>query len=336
MSISEHFKDLSFKQPEWFWLLLALLPLVLLRNKLGTRNSITFSSLSILGTLGHKPRRLAGALATTFLALSVLFAVIALARPRTKTTYSERNASGVDIIIAMDVSTSMKIDDFIINGRKTPRDYASREVVKSFIKNRPNDRIGIIPFAGQPYMESPITLEHPWLLTKIDNVRPRNELSQGTAIGSAIAASAVRLDRRSDTKSRLIILITDGSNNALNISPIQAATNAKELGIKIYTVAIGTKEGRLPSHIQPFPSPEFDTETLEEIAEITGAEYFRARSTDDLVDSFKSIDLLEKTERKRKEFTNYREHHHHFTLAATLSLLVYLTALSLKQPPGPE
>ena len=317
-------------------LLLAIIPVVLLRNRAGTQNSIVFSSLSILGTLGSKPRNLAGAFASTFLILTITAAAIALARPQLSNTYTERKASGIDIVVAMDVSTSMEIDDFIINGRRVDRTTAARLVVRNFIQQRPNDRIGLIPFAGQPYQESPITLEHDWLLSKLDSVRPNQELSQGTAIGSAIAASAVRLDKREDSKSRIIILITDGSNNSGRMSPITAAELAKELGIRVYTVAIGTKEGRLPNFKQRFPSQEFDTKTLEQIAEITDAQYYRAKSTEDLQSTFSTIDQLEKTEVKRNVITEKKDLHFYFIVAATSFLLIYTVLTTFTVPPSPN
>lgn len=230
----------------------------------------------------------------------------------------------------------MEIRDFPdADGFIRSRTDMARAVVKHFIQQRPNDRIGIIPFAGQPYQESPITLQHDFLLNRLDDVHPNRELSQGTAIGSAIAYSAVQLDKQKDTKSRIIVLITDGSNNTGRLNPIPAAEDAAKLGIKIYTVAIGTEEGRLPSSFQGFPEKEFDTATLEKIAKISGGEYFRAKTADDLVSSFSSIDKLEKTDRKRKDITTHREYHHYFSAAAALFLLLHIILLSSLSRPGP-
>lgn len=307
--------------------------MLLLRNRAGTRSSISFSSLDFFGELGRQQKDSAGWLALSLLSLFIIFASISLARPQKSHDYSERKASGIDIVIAMDVSYSMEIDDFILDGYRVQRSEISRNVVKAFIANRPNDRIGIIPFAGRPYQESPITLEHEWLLTKVDDIKPNRHLSQGTAIGSAISASAIRLDKREDSKSRIIILLTDGSNNSGRISPLQAAEAAKTLGIKIYTVAIGTETGRLQS--QRHPGQEFDTETLQQIAEITEAEYYRAMSTNDLVAAFTSIDQLEKTERTKTVITTYEDHHHYFTLMAVISLIAYLLHQIFRRHPGP-
>ena len=313
--------------------MLGLIPLCFLRNRSGTRSSISFSSLEFFGELGRQQKESAGWLSLSLLSLFIVFASISLARPQKSHDYSERKASGIDIVIAMDVSYSMEIDDFVLNGYRVQRSQISRDVVKSFIQKRPNDRIGIIPFAGRPYQESPITLEHEWLLTKIDDIKPNRHLAQGTAIGSAISASAIRLDKREDTKSRIIILLTDGSNNSGKISPLQAADAAKTLGIKIYTVAIGTEGGRLET--QRHASQEFDTETLKKIAEITEAEYFRAMSTNDLVDAFSSIDQLEKTERTQTVTTTLEDHHHYFTLLAAISLAAFLLHLGLRRQAGP-
>jgi len=222
----------------------------------------------------------------------------------------------------------MLTEDFTLQGRSTTRMIAARQTIQNFIKQRPNDRIGIIPFAGQPYQESPITLEHKWLLEKLNKVQPDQRLVQGTAIGSAIAASSKLLDKRKDTKSRIIILISDGANNSGRMAPTTAAAYAKDLGIKIYTVAIGTKEGRLPNHIQSNSGSEFDTKTLKEIASITNAQYYRAKTTEDLRSSFSTIDQLEKTDNKHRTIINIEELHHF--------LIIHTTLTTLNHPPSPE
>lgn len=305
----------------------------LLRNRVGTRSSITFSSLSILKTLGGEQRSLVGQLTLPLLSLFIIFASISLARPQKVNQHTERKASGIDIIVAMDISYSMDTADFIVDGRRVRRDAISRAVVKEFIKLRPNDRIGLIPFAGQPYQESPITLEHDWLIEKVDKLRPNDQMTGGTAIGSAISASAVRLDKREDTKSRIVILLTDGSNNSGKLLPKQAAEAAKALGIKVYTVAIGTPDGRRAG--TPYAPQEFDTETLQEIAAITDAEYFRAKSTNDLKNAFKSIDELEKTERTTNVITTFEDYHYYFTYASAFFLLSHLLLLSFHREAGP-
>ena len=154
-------------------------------------------------------------------------------------------------------------------------------VVDDFISRRPDDRMGLVAFAGRPRDASPITLDHKWLRKALSEIRLNDEYDrgtvkeQGTAIGSALAAAASRLDAR-DAKSKIILLITDGASNSGKISPLEAAEEIKALGIKTYTVAIGTKEGRVSRGIQSFPRQEFDLPTLRKIAKETGAEHFWA------------------------------------------------------------
>jgi Ca-activated chloride channel homolog len=156
-------------------------------------------------------------------------------------------------------------------------------VVDDFISRRPDDRIGLVAFAGRPRDASPITLDHKWLRGALGELRLNDQFDrgtvkeQGTAIGSALAAAASRLDAR-DAKSKIILLITDGASNSGKISPIEAAELAKTLGIKIYTIAIGTEEGRVDRSIMRFPYQEFDIPTLKKIAEITGAEHYWAQN----------------------------------------------------------
>lgn len=315
-------------------MLLLAIPLVLfLRGKLGTPHTITFSSLSILGTLGTKPRNIAGAFSFTALALCILSAAISLARPVWRTDFVEKTASGVDIMIALDISLSMVAEEDVYGGRS--RMNAARDTLLEFIDARPNDRIGIVSFAGRPYLESPVTLDHAFLLEKLETIKPRQDLDDGTAIGSAINTAGQKLHKYSDTKSRVIVLITDGSSNT-GVNPLLAAKAAKTIGIKVHTVAIGTKEGRVPQTIQRYPDQEFDTKTLKEIAEITNGQYYRAKSTSDLNDALDSIDELEKTDRSRKVISYTEDYHFWFTAAALSFALCYVTIHSLSSPPAPE
>jgi len=330
--INSFFQHFSFAQPWWLLLLLAI-PLVLfLRGKLGTPHTITFSSLSILGTLGTKPRNYAGAFSFTAIALCILCSALSLARPVMKTDFSEKTASGVDIMMAMDISLSMKTPDF--TGGALRMD-ASRDTVREFIKARPNDRIGIVSFAGRPYLEAAVTLDHLFLLKKLETIKPRNDLDEGTAIGSAINLSGDKLLKYEDTKSRIIVLITDGSSNT-GVEPLLAAKAARVLGIKIHTVAIGSENGRVPSNIQRYPDKEFDTETLKEIAKITSGQYYRAQTTSDLNDALDSIDRLETTDRQQKVISHTTDYHFWLTGAALSFALCYILIHSLASPPAPE
>ncbi len=306
----------------------------MLRGKLGTPASITFSSLSIIGSLGTKPRDIAGAVKLTTLILCVTAAAIALARPQTKTIYSDKKASGVDIMIAIDISLSMEAREAQYGGNS--RMKAAKQTIKNFVLSRPYDRIGFVSFAGRSYLEAAVTLDHAFLINKLEEIKPDKELDDGTAIGSAISSAATRLLEYKDTKSRIIILITDGSSNSGTITPFEAAQAVALQNIKIHTVAIGSKDGRLPRHIQRYPEQEFDTETLKKIAAETKGQYYRALSTQDLSDALTSIDNLEKTIRKQRVISHKDEHHSWFTAAALLFALLYIFLTTITPPPAPS
>ena len=330
-SFLQHF---VFAHAWWLLALLLLIPLLFLRGRSGTPSAITYSSLSILASLGQKPKRHPGAFAFSFMILALACAILALAQPQWKNQYSDRKASGVDIVLAIDISFSMEIADFQLNQRKVQRITAAKATAENFIKQRSNDRIGIIAFSGRPYVTSPITLEHQWLIGKLRELRPGLVKEQGTAIGSAVAAAATRLHDR-ETKSKVVVLVTDGSNNSGRLSPFEAAKHAAKLGVKIYAVAIGTEDGRLTNGMQSHPQQEFDTKTLEKISRITGGEYYRVRDTDKLRDTFRTIDRLEKTEIKQHSVIIVEELFPWLTAAALFFALLALTMQSLNPPPAP-
>jgi Ca-activated chloride channel family protein len=297
-SFFEHF---VFTQPGWLLLLLPALLLLVLRRGRGAASAVVFPNLSVLVSLGRKTRQTAWSFGPPLAFLALVVSIFAMARPVWRNVYQSRMASGIDIMIAYDVSLSMAIDDFQVGGRPITRMEAAREVVDSFIRRRPDDRLGLVAFAGRPVSVSPITLDHDWLRRGLDGLRLNERpgmgtvQEQGTAIGSALSASAIRLDAR-DSESKIIVLVTDGANNSGKISPLEAAQHAKTLGIKIYTVAVGTEEGRVSRGIQRFPRQEFDLPTLRQIASLTGGEHYWAQSLDALKDTFDTIDDLEKTE----------------------------------------
>ena len=302
---------------------------------MGTPSSITFSSLSIISTLGIKPRDIAGAFKLTSLILSLLAGAISLSRPQSTTLYHDKKASGVDIMIALDISLSMKAKEKQYNNES--RMLAAKETLVNFISSRPNDRIGIVSFAGRSYLEASVTLDHTFLLNKLENdVNPDPDLDDGTAIGSAMSNAATRLLEYKDTKSRIIILITDGSNNSGTVTPEEAAKAIALQGIKIHTVAIGSKEGRLPRSIQLYPEQEFDTETLKRIASITKGTYHRAISTKDLSQALANIDILEKTDRSQRVISHKQEHHVWFTAAVLFFAFIYLFTSTVTPPPAPN
>jgi len=238
-------------------------------------------------------------------------------------------------MIALDISLSMKAEEKQYNNRS--RMLAAKETLMNFILARPNDRIGIVSFAGRSYLEASVTLDHPFLLEKLaEDVNPDPDLDDGTAIGSAIANAATRLLEYDDTKSRIIILITDGSNNSGTVTPEEAAKAIALQGIKIHTVAIGSKEGRLSRSIQLYPEQEFDTETLKRIASQTQGTYHRATNTEDLSQALVNIDMLEKTDRAQRIISHKQEHHVWFTFTALFFALIYLIASTITPPPAPN
>jgi Ca-activated chloride channel family protein len=220
-------------------------------------------------------------------------------------------ASGIDIMLAVDVSRSMLAEDFTIGGERGNRIEAVKQVTQKFIEGRPNDRIGIVAFAGRPYLVSPLTLDHDWLLRNLERLQI-GLVEDGTAIGSAIASSANRLKER-DSKSKIIVLLTDGDNNSGKISPTTAAEAAHALGIKIYTIGAGTR-GYAPVPIPMYGQTvyrnvkvEVDEETLKKIAATANGQFYRATDTKSLTQIYEQIDKLEKSVVETKRFTRYRD-----------------------------
>lgn len=331
--MSEFIEHFRFAQPQWLLLLVPCILLILLRRGRGAEAAIRFSSLSVLVSLGAKVRHTAYSVGFPLLLASLIPAILGMARPVWRNEYQAKTASGIDIVVALDVSLSMSIDDFVENGLPLRRMEAAKDVVRDFIKGRPDDRIGLVIYSGQPYISGPITLDHNWLLKRLEGVQLEILEEQGTAIGSAIAASADKLNAR-DAKSRIIVLITDGASNSGKLSPIEAAELAKTLGIKIYTVAIGTKEGKVSRNIQRFPRQEFDRPTLRKIAELTGAEHYWAQNVAALKDTFQTIDRLEKSESESMTVTDDTELFFWFIAASGLLLFAGAIVLALNPPPS--
>jgi Ca-activated chloride channel family protein len=253
--------------------------------------------------------------------VSVAFFAIAMARPQLGKSLTQVEASGIDIVLALDVSGSMLTKDFTIGGEQATRIDAIREVTHKFIEARPNDRIGIIAFAGRPYVVSPMTLDHDWLLKNLERVKI-GLVEDGTAIGSGMAAAANRLnDKRS--KSRVIVLLTDGENNTGKIPPNTAAEAIKALKIHFYAIGAGIN-GIAPT---PVFNPQngkpvtdmfgnilyqnqrvhFNEAGLKEVAKIADGQFYRATDTRSLEQIFADIDKLEKTTVSVKKYQQYRD-----------------------------
>lgn len=301
---------IDFAHPEWLVLLLTLPILAFFRGKRGGSPSVQYSSIAVLKKVVTRTSRARGGAWRTALRLFSLFClIVALAGPRFDRSTTEAEASGIDIVMGIDVSSSMESLDFERNGHRVNRIEVLKPIVNKFIEERPNDRIGLVAFARQAYLLSPITLDRGWLQQNIERLRT-GLIEDGTAIGSGITTGLNRL-RASDAKSKVLILLTDGVNNSGRITPTAAAEAAKALGIKIYTIGVGIR-GEAPYPMQTplgqrliMVKTEIDEDSLRKVASTTGGQYFRATDTASLENIYRSIDRMEKTTRKLKKFENY-------------------------------
>ena len=303
----------SFGHP-WLLLLLLILPLLaLLRGKIGGTPGILFSSTKLVMAVGKRRHSRAGAVLASLLYGAMACLIVALARPQLGRTLERIQASGVDIMLVLDVSGSMMAEDYTIGSSRVNRIDAVKRVTQQFIEARPNDRIGIIAFAGRPYLVSPLTLDHEWLIRNLDRVQ-LGLVEDGTAIGSALASAVSRLKDR-DSKTKLIVLLTDGANNAGKVLPLTSAEAAKALGMKIYTVGAGS-DGPVPVPVgkDMFGKTvyrkmvfDFDEKLLDQIAKIGDGKYFRAADTDTMDKTFREIDRMEKTKIEVEKSADYRD-----------------------------
>lgn len=257
-------------------------------------------------------------------ALSLL--IIVLAQPQTTENWQNQDVEGIDIMLAVDVSTSMLAEDL-----KPNRLEAAKQVASEFISGRPNDNIGLTIFAGQSFTQSPLTTDHVMLMSIFNNVKcdivTNGLLEDGTAIGDGIANAVTRL-RESKAKSKVIILLTDGSNNKGEISPLTAAEIAKTFGIRVYTIGVGSN-GTAPYPVKTYAGTQYvnvpveiDENTLQQIASTSNGQYYRATSNSKLKEVYEEIDKLERTKLNVKKFSRRNEEFQPFALAAILCLLL--------------
>ena len=318
---------MEFGQPYYLLLILILPLLVLWYFKKGQNQEATirFSNLDLISESvirNGKMKNMFFIIGRLFIMFLIIFA---LARPRLSDTIRESKTEIVDILLVIDQSSSMLAQDF-----KPNRLEAAKEVAKKFIKDREGDRLGLIVFAGEPYIQCPLTRDINVLLEFTDEIEIIDQEHDGTAIGMAIANSINRL-RESDTKSKTIILLSDGSNNQGELDPITAAGLAAKFDIKIYTVAAGTHG------LAPYPvtdawgrqviqnvQVDVDEESLKEISEITGGEFFRATDNKSLQKVYEEIDALERTEIEVTEYQSYTELYSWFTIPAAFASIFFL------------
>ncbi len=339
-------KDFVFGSPEWLWCLLLLLPLLLLRRRLGSASSLAHPGIQLIAPLLQKPSTLIGRFGPIFALLSLACLIVTLANPQWRSELSEEKVSGIDIMIACDLSDSMvardmdfiRPDNYGRAVRHTiDRLSASKIVMNKFIEGRPNDRIGIVAFSGKARLSCPLTLDHALLSYIIDQFylmdvmrgTPGYMKEPGTAIGSAIASAATRLEEREETKSKVIILVTDGQNNRGSIDPVDAAKRAAELGIRIFTIGIGQAQ-QLSARVR---TDGVDEKTLREIAQITKGKYFYANSGQKFTQAFADIDRLEKSEVKRRSFVHFESlYMYPLALGCLLMSTAFLLAFIRPQP----
>ena len=318
---------MEFGQPYYLILLLILPILIFWYFKKGQNQEATvrFSNLDLIPETIIRSGQIKNLIFVMGRLLIMLFIILALARPRLSDTIRETNTEIIDILLVIDQSSSMLAQDF-----KPNRLEAAKEVAKTFIKDREGDRLGIIVFAGESYIQCPLTQDIDVLLNFTDEIEIIDREHDGTAIGMAIANSINRL-RESEAKSKTIILLSDGSNNQGELEPITAAELAAKFDIKIYTVAAGTHG------LAPYPvtdawgrqviqkvQVDVDEESLKEIADITGGQFFRATDNKSLQKVYEEIDALERTEIEVTEYQNYTELYSWFTIPAAFASIFFI------------
>lgn len=304
---------MTFGHP-YFLLLLLLLPVAAwLKGRRGEPPAFVYSSVQLVRPIVNLSRTRAGAFlaALRWLALAIL--IIALAQPRLSKSEVKVTASGVDIVVALDMSGSMISEDFEVHGERVNRFNMARAVLKQFIDKRPNDRIGLVVFASQAYIATPLTLDHDFLTQTLERLQIGVIDENRTAIGSALGTAVNRL-RELKSKSKIVILMTDGQNNAGKIAPLTAAEAAQTLRTKVYTIGVGLR-GMAPMpqffgnrkvgyRMEPV---DIDEDTLQKIAGATGGKYYRADNSERFQAIYAEIDKLEKTEKEVKKYTQHRE-----------------------------
>jgi Ca-activated chloride channel family protein len=304
---------LTFAHP-WFFLLLLLLPVAARwRGRRGKPSAFVYSSVQLVSGVANIGPSGAGRVLAALRWLALALFIVGLARPQFTESETVVKASGIDIMVAIDLSGSMEAEDFELNRQRVNRLVIAKDVLKQFVEKRPGDRIGLVAFAGKAYVAAPLTLDHDFLQLNIDRLE-LHTIEDGTAIGSGLSAAINRL-RELKSKSKIVILMTDGVNNAGKVPPLTAAEAAQALGVKVYTIGVGTRGvAPVPRGVDFFgrkvyaqQEVDIDEKALTAVAERTGGEYYRADSTDTLRKIYERIDKLEKTEAETKKYVRIKE-----------------------------
>src|SRR5574344_95939 len=319
---------MEFANKEYFFLLLLLIPYILwyLLYRKKNEPTLRMSDTNVFRYMPKSWKVVFMPVQFILRLITIIMIVIVLARPQTQNSWKNKSVEGIDIMLAMDVSTSMLAEDL-----KPNRLEAAKQVAAEFISGRPDDNIGLSIFAGEAFTQCPMTTDHRSLLSLLQNVRTdiaqRGLIEDGTAIGMGLANSVSRL-KNSKAKSKVVILLTDGSNNRGDISPMTSAEIAKSMGIRVYTVGVGTNK------VAPYPMPvagggqyvnipvEIDSKTLRDIALATDGNFYRATNTKELHQIYKEIDQLEKSKLNVKQFSKKYDAYQPFALTALLALLL--------------
>src|SRR5215470_1459164 len=304
---------MNFGQP-YFLLLLLLLPLLAwLKGKRGKPPAFVYSSVQLVRPILNVTRSRSGAFLSALRWFTLALFIIALAQPRLSRSETKVSASGVDIVVALDMSGSMISEDFEVRGQRVNRFNMARAVLKKFIDQRPNDRIGLVVFATQAYIATPLTLDHDFLIQNLDRLQIGAIDENRTAIGSGLSTAVNRL-REVKSKSKIVILMTDGQNNSGKIAPLTAAEAAQALRVKVYTIGVGMR-GMAPMPVffagqrigERMEPVDIDEDTLQKVANLTGGKYYRADNTARFQAIYAEIDKLEKTEKEVKKFSQHKE-----------------------------
>ena len=306
---------MTFAHP-YLLLLLLLLPVMFwLKGKQGQPPAFVYSSVQLVRGILNVSRTRSGAFLAALRWLVLALLIIALAQPRLTQSETKVTASGVDIAVALDMSGSMASEDFEVGRERLNRLAMAKAVLKKFIDKRPADRIGIVAFATHAYIAAPLTLDHEFLLQNLARLELGTIDDSRTAVGSALSTAINRL-RELKSKSKIVILMTDGQSNAGKVAPLTVAEAAQKLGVKVYTIGVGTRgEAPMPRGRNPFTGEvvyqmtpvDIDEDTLQKIADMTGGKYYRADNAQRFQAIYAEIDKLEKTEADVKKFSHHDE-----------------------------
>jgi Ca-activated chloride channel family protein len=304
---------MTFAHPWLLLLLLLLPPLAWLKGRRGAPPAFVYSSVQLVRPMQNISRSRSGGFLSSLRWLVLALCIVALAQPRLAKSTTEVKASGVDIVVAMDLSGSMLSEDFEVKGERVSRFNMSRLVLKGFIDKRPNDRIGLVLFASQAFIATPLTLDHDFLHENLDRLEIGAIEQNSTAIGDGLGTAVNRL-RDLKAKSKIVILMTDGQNNAGKLQPLLAAEAAAALKVKVYTVGIGMRgQAPMPARdmfgrkVYQMVPVDIDEDTLQKIADKTGGKYYRADNAEKFRQIYAEIDKLEKTEASVKKYTQFKE-----------------------------